>query len=219
MLIMTKMNMFGVVINRKVILKLLIYALLGYFSYLMILITIQYIPIDFNAAFLGIKQNEIKLPYYQLAFFAHVYTSIFTLLLGFFQFSSTIRIKYPKLHRSIGKFYIGIIVILAGPSGLVMGYHANGGVYSQISFCLLSILWIYFSLMAYKYARTKKWTLHKNFIYRSYALTLSAISLRLFKWIIVGTFALPPMDTYQIVSWLGWLVNLGIAELIIRFRN
>jgi len=211
--------MFGVVINRKGILKLLIYALLGYFSYLMILITIQYTPIDFNAAFLGIKQNEIKLPYYQLAFFTHVYTSIFTLLLGFFQFSSTIRIKYPKLHRSIGKFYIGIIVILAGPSGLVMGYHANGGVYSQTSFCLLSILWIYFSLMAYKYAQTKKWTLHKNFIYRSYALTLSAISLRLFKWIIVGTFALPPMDTYQIVSWLGWIVNIGIAELIIRFRK
>ncbi|RJE70718.1 hypothetical protein BGP76_10910 [Reichenbachiella sp. MSK19-1] len=211
--------MFGVVTNRKIILKILLYGLLGYFSYLMILITIQYIPIDFKAAFLGIKQNEIELPYYRLAFFIHVYSSIFTLLIGFFQFSNTIRKRYPRLHRSIGKFYIGTIVILAGPSGLVMGYHANGGIYSQISFCLLSILWIYFSLMAYKYARAKKWTLHKNFIYRSYALTLSAISLRLFKWIIVGTFALPPMDTYQIVSWLGWIVNLGIAEFIIRFRK
>lgn len=55
-------------------------------------------------------------------------------------------------------------------------------------------------------------------MYRSYALTLSAISLRLFKWIIAGTLALPPMDTYQIVAWAGWIVNWMIVELII-IRN
>lgn len=211
--------MFGVVINRERVLKTAWYAILAYFSYLMILITIQYIPLDFNAAFLNIKQDEIQRPYYQLAFFTHVYTSIFTLIIGFFQFSKTIRSKYPRLHRTIGKSYIGIILFFAGPSGLVMAYHANGGIYSQVSFYILAVLWIYFSLMAYVHARKRNCILHKNFIYRSYALTLSAISLRLFKWIIVGTFELLPMDTYQIVSWAGWVVNLGIAELLIRYRK
>ena len=51
---------------------------------------------------------------------------------------------------------------------------------------------------------------------RSYALTLSAISLRLFKFGIVTVLELPPMDTYKIVSVLGWGINLIIAELIIR---
>ena len=213
------MTLFGLVISHNRIFKFSSYFVLGYFSYLMILITIQYIPINFNAAFLALKQEEIERPYYQVAFFTHVYVSIFTLLIGFFQFSNIIRTKYPRIHRDIGKLYIGFVIFLAGPSGLVMGYHANGGTFSQISFCILSILWIYFTAKAYYYARTNQWSLHKNFIYRSYALTLSAISLRLFKWIIAGTFALPPMDTYQIVSWLGWVVNWGIAELIILYRK
>lgn len=213
------MTLFGVAIRTKKIFKLLLYSILGYFSYLMILITLQYIPIDFNAAFLALKQEEIDQPYYQVAFFTHVYVSIVTLLIGFFQFSNTLRTNYPRIHRNIGKFYIGFVVFLAGPSGLVMGYHANGGIFSQISFCILSILWMFFTIMAYYYARKNNWTLHKNFMYRSYALTLSAISLRLFKWIIVGIFSLPPMDTYQIVSWLGWIVNLGIAEIIILYTR
>ena len=213
------MTLFGIVIKLKNLFKLTWYLFLGYFGYLMVLITAQYFPLDFDVAFLKVKQDEIQLSHYQISFFTHVYTSILTLLLGFFQFSKTLRNKYPIVHRNIGKLYIGIIVLLAGPSGLVMGYHANGGIYSQISFCLLAVLWIYFSVMAYVYARKKNWTLHKNFIYRSYALTLSAISLRLFKWVIVGAFELPPMDTYKIVSWLGWIVNLVIAELLIRFKK
>lgn len=211
------MTLFGIVISQTKLFRYALYSVLGYFSYLMILITLQYIPINFDAAFLTLKQEEIQLPYYQFAFFTHVYVSIFTLLIGFFQFPNAIRIKFPRIHRNIGKLYIGFIILFAGPSGLIMGIHANGGILSQISFCILAILWIYFTTMAYIYARSNKWQLHKNFIYRSYALTLSAISLRLFKWIIVGIFELPPMDTYQIVAWLGWVVNLIIAELIIRY--
>ena len=206
----------GIVITKNFLIKFTFYALLAYFSYLMLLISLQYIPIDFHAAFLNIKEEEIKLPYYQIAFFTHVYTSIFTLIAGFVQFSKTVRSKYPVLHRKVGKFYIGTILFLAGPSGLVMGYHANGGTYSQISFCILAVLWMYFSFKAYRYAREKNWKLHREFIYRSYALTLSAVSLRLFKWVIVSTFGFPPMDTYKIVSWLGWVVNLIVAEILIR---
>jgi hypothetical protein len=56
-------------------------------------------------------------------------------------------------------------------------------------------------------------------MYRSYALTLSAISLRVFKLVIVALFHPNPMDVYVLVAWLGWVVNLGIAEfLIYRLR-
>jgi hypothetical protein len=47
---------------------------------------------------------------------------------------------------------------------------------------------------------------------RSYALTLSAVTLRLWKWGIVAVFAPPPMDTYRLVAWLGWLGNLLLVE-------
>lgn len=111
--------------------------------------------------------------------------------------------------------------MFSGPSALIMGYHANGGIYSKISFIILSILWLLFTYMSYSFAKNLNFIEHQKFAIRSFALTLSAISLRLFKYIIVFLFHPPPMDTYRIVSWLGWVFNLIIAEIIIIyiFRN
>jgi len=187
----------------------------GYFSYLMILITMQYVPIKLDVAFLNIKQEELSLRYYPIAFFTHVYTSIFVLLLGLIQFAPGIRNLFPKAHRTVGKIYVFLVLILASPSGFIIALHANGGWYSRISFVIQAVLWFVFTYQAYLYALRKKWGLHRNFMMRSFALTLSAISLRLFKWLIVGAFELPPMDTYRIVSWLGWLINLAVVEVYI----
>lgn len=186
-----------------------------YFTYLLLLITIQYIPMRFDVAFLRIKYEEIRLLHYKIAFFVHVYTSIFLVLLGWAQFLENIRRKQKDIHQLIGKIYIFLIVFLSGPSGLVMSYYANGGVIAQTSFVILSVLWMYFTYRSYAFIRKGDFINHQKFAIRSFALTLSAISLRLFKYIIVFLFHPPPMDVYRIVSWLGWGVNLIIAEIII----
>lgn len=77
-------------LNSFLILKIIIYSILIYFIYLLALITLQYIPINYKIAFLNLKQDEIKLTYYKLAFFSHVYSSIFIIILGLTQFSKTI---------------------------------------------------------------------------------------------------------------------------------
>jgi uncharacterized membrane protein len=200
-------------------LKLTCSSAFFYFAYLMIVITLQYVPIDFGAAFLAVKEEEIKLPLYQIAFFTHVYISIFVLIIGFFQFIYNLRKLFLPLHKVLGKIYIVLTLLFAAPSGLVMGYYGNGGTYSKISFCLLAILWFCFTLQAYLAVRNKQFHRHEMYMILSYALTLSAISLRLFKWLIVHTLELPPMDTYKIVVWLGWLFNLCIALLIIRHKK
>jgi hypothetical protein len=56
---------------------------------------------------------------------------------------------------------------------------------------------------------------HKNYMIRSYALTLSAITLRAWKFLIMNLFEFPPMDVYRTVAWLGWGLNLIIAEYFI----
>jgi uncharacterized membrane protein YozB (DUF420 family) len=180
------------------------------------LITFQYIPINYDVAFLNLKQEEIKLPYYKFAFFTHVYSSIIVIVLGVSQFSKTIRNHFSIIHKLNGKGYILLTLLIASPSGLIMAFHANGGLVSQISFSILSILWFIFTLIAYLSIKKGNYKKHRDFMIRSYALTLSAISLRLFKYGIVFFYELPPMDTYKIVSVLAWTINLGIAELIIR---
>ncbi len=193
--------------------SLILLVAFAYFTYLMALITWQYVPLDFNAAFLRLKSAEIRLPYYQWAFFGHVYTSIFVLLLGGVQFIGTVRRQWPRLHRKVGKVYVGLILLVAAPGGLIMGVHANGGWSAQLSFCLQAVLWLLFTWHAYTRARTGDWPAHRAFMLRSFALTLSAVTLRLWKWGIVAILAPPPMDTYRVVAWLGWLGNLLVVEI------
>lgn len=184
----------------------------AYLSYLMARITWQYVPVDFDVAFLRLKEEAISLPYYQWAFFGHVYTSLFVLLLGGAQFSAALRRRWPALHRNLGKWYVGLILLIAAPGGLIMAIHANGGWSAQLSFCLQAVLWFAFTWRAFALARKRNWTGHRAFMLRSFALTLSALTLRLWKWGIVALFAPPPMDTYRLVAWLGWLGNLAVVE-------
>ncbi len=199
--------------------KVLFYTFLVYFSYLMILITAQYVPIDFDVAFLRIKQKEIALPHYQIAFFTHVYTSIFVLLIGLLQFSRTLRNQFKKLHRNLGKTYVLLILVFAAPSGLLMGYYANGGINAQLGFIILAVIWFIFTYKALIYAKQKDFQKHRVFMHRSFALTLSAISLRLLKWVIVSVWELPPMDTTRIIAWGGWILNLILLEIYLFYKR
>jgi len=194
-----------------------LFLVYGYFCYLMLLITLQYIPVNTDVAFLRIKQDVINLPYYPWAFFIHAYCAILVLPAGFTQFSPLIRRRLPQLHRWMGWLYLLIILVLAGPSGIIIGIHANGGWSSQLGFCILGVLWLYYTAMALKHIKKGQLRKHQYFMYRSFALTLSAITLRAWKYIIVALWHPRPMDTYRLVAWLGWLGNLLIAEIIIIY--
>lgn len=178
-------------------------------------ISFQYIPLDSDVAFLRIKQDEYAIFYYPFAFFIHVFASLFVLPVGFTQFSNYIQKRHTVWHRNIGKLYIFTILFFAAPSGFILGIHANGSWSSQLAFCLLALGWFYFTWMALVKIKAKDWQAHRDFMYRSFALTLSAITLRAWKYIIVALFHPRPMDTYRIVAWLGWVLNLIIAEIII----
>jgi uncharacterized membrane protein len=185
----------------------------GFLSYLLLLISLQYVPYNTDVAFLRIKQDVIGFTYYKLAFFVHVYSSVFLLVFGLIQFF-TIK-KRTFVHRLSGRLYVGIILLLSGPSAFVMAIHANGGWIAQTSFLLLAVLWMLFTYLSLYYILKKDVVKHKKFAMRSFALTLSAMSLRLLKLGIVSVVALPPMDVYRIVSWSSWILNLIIVEIII----
>jgi uncharacterized membrane protein len=198
--------------------KIIFGCCLLFFIYLLLLISLQYVPIRYDKAFLVLKEDETQHVHYRIAFFTHVYTSWFVILFGFFQFWKTLRKRYKKLHQYFGYIYISLILCLAGPSGLVMSVHANGGWIAKTSFVLLSVLWIYFTFKAYTAIREKNFALHEKYMLRSYALTLSAVSLRLFKLIIANSLHIPPMDMYQIVAWSSWTFNLILVELFIFYN-
>ncbi|WP_426048152.1 DUF2306 domain-containing protein [Chryseobacterium sp. NFX27] len=185
----------------------------------MLKITLEYIPFNPNVSFLMIKQTEVQdRPEYLSFFYTHVYTSIFVLLSGFL---AILRKDFgiKNFHRNIGKVYIFLILILAAPSGIYMGFFANGGFFSKISFIILGSLWWLTTYKAYQSARQKRFKEHKHWMWRSFALTLSALTLRIWKVIIVYLFHPNPMDVYQIIAWLGWIPNILLIEYLIAKKH
>ena len=202
--------------SSSIILKTGLLLCLGYFFWLMLQLTFEYIPAKSDVSFLMIKQTEvISHPEYLSFFYSHVYSSILVLLTGFL---AIIRVNFNKIkiHQYAGKAYVFVILFLAAPTGIYMGFFANGGFFSKISFVILGIFWWFSTFKAYQLIRQKNYKAHQQWMWRSFALTLSAITLRLWKWIIVYFFHPSPMDVYEIVAWLGWIPNILLIELLIR---
>jgi hypothetical protein len=70
--------------------------------------------------------------------------------------------------------------------------------------------------MGWRKALQREWSTHREWMLRSYALTLSAITLRAWKYLIVFAFEPPPMDVYRLVAWLGFMPNIIFVEWWIR---
>ena len=203
--------------TRKNILNIFLLSALGFFSFLMLRIIFLYIPAKTDVAFLQLKQEYIHITEWRIAFFVHVYSSLLALLAGFTQFSKKLLKQRPKLHRALGYTYVINVLMITGPAGLLMSFYANGGISSRIAFVLLSSLWISTTALALYKAIKKDFRAHRFFMIRSFALTLSAVTLRIWKVLLANYTELPPMDRYRIIAWLGWTLNLLVAELIIFY--
>jgi hypothetical protein len=116
----------------------------------------------------------------------------------------------------MGYIYVTNVLLITGPAGMIMGFYANGGIYSRIAFVTLAVLWMVFTATALIKAKQKNFRAHRKFMIRSFALTLSALTLRAWKYAINNTVELPPMDVYRAVAWIGWVGNLIVAEWLIR---
>ncbi|CAD7805416.1 hypothetical protein CHRY9390_01363 [Chryseobacterium aquaeductus] len=211
--------MFLVKKDISTLIKILLIIGFGYFFWLMLKITLEYIPFNPNVSFLMIKQTEVtERSEYLWFFYTHVYTSIFVLLAGFL---AIIRKNFgiKNFHRNAGKIYIFLILLLAVPSGIYMGIFANGGFLSKLSFFILGCLWWFTTFKAYQLARHKKFSEHKQWMWRSFALAVSAITLRMWKVFIVYLFHPNPMDVYQIIAWLGWIPNILLIEYLIAKKH
>jgi hypothetical protein len=96
-----------------------------------------------------------------------------------------------------------------------MGLYANGGYLAQISFVLLSVLWIVSTYFGLIYILKKNLDKHVLWMFRSYALTLSAVTLRFYAYLFdVFNIAIPPVETYIILSYLSWIPNLLMVEFL-----
>lgn len=195
-------------------------AAILYASWLMVLLSLPYVSFDPYVDFLFTKQLVYKIHHWRWSFYVHVFVSTAVLVAGLGQFSRFLLQRYPKVHRVAGYVYAVTVLALSGPSGLVMGYYANGGVWARVSFVLLAVLWMGFTGAAMFQVYRKDWKKHADMMTRSYALTLSAITLRFYVYLIaLFQLEVSPRAAYTWIAWLSWTLNLLVAEYLIRRKT
>ena len=103
-----------------------------------------YFFIDRKFGLLSSKPGELLTnTYWNIAFYTHIILGGISLLIGWTQFSSKIRIKNLTLHRGIGKVYV-IAVVVSSLAGICIAFFATGGLVSSLGFIFLGI--IFFAL-------------------------------------------------------------------------
>jgi hypothetical protein len=201
---------------RKILLVLAA-LLIAAFAVLMLTKTLPYYTFEKGIHFLTTKSDETNdNPWFRLGFYVHITTSLVVLVLGLLQWLPAVASRRPRLHRWLGYGYVGGILGLAAPSGLVLARFANGGLAAQVGFTLQCVVWWLATWAAYRAARRRQWPRHVEWQVRSYAITLAALALRGESYIMFYAFHTKPIETYLTVTWLSWVGNLIVAEVLLE---
>ena len=189
-----------------------IWLLMAMLAMILFVITASYLSFKSDVNFLLVKQDIVSDPIWRPTFYIHVISGMLVILVGPFQFLKSFRTKFLNWHKLGGKIYAYSILLLAAPTGLIMAFYAEGGLWSTVAFSIMSILWFVTTLMAVIKIKQRKIEEHKMWMMRSYALSFAAVTLRL----LVPLFSLFILDNEDLITvstaWLSWMLNLLVAE-------
>ena len=162
--------------------------------------------------------------------YIHAFSGGVALIIGPFQFLNRIRTRRPALHRWMGRMYL-IGILFGGLSAFLIAPGMISGLVGEFGLMLLGILWLWTGWNAYRNIRAGNKEIHREWMIRNYALTFSAVTLRLWLGTLIGT-QIPFLETryagdfdalfvevYRVVMWLAWVPNLIVAEMIVQRRR
>ena len=155
----------------------------------------------------------------QFWYVSHIVTAVFPLVLGPFQFWKWFRNRHIKLHRLLGKLYIGGC-LLGGLTALYLAYTQpyQGSIVPVI---MLALLWLFMTTAAWLAVINKNIQAHRLFMIRSYTLTLVFVFLRLSGDLIEQFHLLSFIDSSDVrdttQEWLSWVIPVLVVEMFISW--
>ncbi len=168
----------------------------------------HYFPPDFDSDFLSGRRYTFT-PSYQAAFYTHLVISPVCLALAVASKWSAVR--YPTLHRILGRCNVALILSLLIPSGLYMARQAYGGSVAVNGFMALTASTALSALFTGYFAWKKDLKRHQQWAVRLLLLLISPLILRLFSGLMIVLQWDSPA-TYGINAWCSWLIPLLIWE-------
>lgn len=145
----------------------------------------------------------------------HILLAIVALITGPLGLIQRVHSKSLHFHRWNGRVYV-LSIILNYIPGFYVSFFATGGWLSTIGFLILNTLWIWTTLKGYVSIKKKQIIPHKHWMVRSLFLSLANLTIYISVTIIHHGVNLSYVTSYTIAVWLCWILNLCLAEIIIR---
>ena len=164
----------------------------------------------------------------QVAFYCHITFSALALGIGPLQFVTAIRRSRPRIHRWIGRVFLGSVAV-GSVAAFTMSFVSSAAFDGFFGFGTLALLWAWTAWRGYTSARAHDYANHQAWMIRCFALTYAGVTLRAWFGVLIGVqllFASGPVDSnhvldtaYAVLPFLSWLPNLVVAELLLRRRG
>ena len=111
----------------------------------------------------------------------HVICGVAALLLGPFQFSSRMRRRCTRVHRLLGRVYVGSVFIAALLAMVLADErHRSDSAHFCVATRIQAAVWMIATAAAFVTARNRQIRQHREWMVRSYAMTFTFIGTRVF---------------------------------------
>lgn len=179
--------------------------------------TTVYLSFRDDIHFLLAKPDLVHDVVWRPVFYFHIVSGMLCIASGPFQFLPGFRRNYPAFHKTLGKVYVAAILLVSAPTGLYMAFFAEGGFWSAAGFFVLSLLWWATTFKAYQAIRKGNVDTHRQFMAYSFALTFSAVTLRIWVPLLSNFLYVDHHFTVVVTAWINWIPNLLLAHLFVKF--
>ena len=151
----------------------------------------------------------------------HIVAGFFFMVSGPLQFLPAIRNRWPRFHRITGRVYI-LASVVAAVSALAMVplLPVFGTFTAKAASTFAALLFLLSIYLAYDRIRRREIRKHREWMIRSYALGLGIATFRvLLPLLMLPPLRLPFPEAWDTVVWLGFAVNLFVAEVWISMTR
>ena len=169
-------------------------------------------------------------PVYYPILVLHVGCAAIAMASGLAQIWTGVKGAPPGFHRLLGRVYVFCGVLPAGVMALALSTMGQFGPVLIASDVTLATLWLTATITGYRMMRRGQVAAHRRWMTRSYALTLSIISNRLWLPVVAAILAPHLATTFQgnetlmyyaiagLAGWIGWVLPLILTEWVIVGR-
>ena len=160
---------------------------------------------------------EARYAQHQAVALLHLVPGLLFLGLGALQLMPRVRNRHLGFHRRLGRLLVASALV-SGVFGLAaaIALPAFGGVNTQVAVLFFGVLFLFAVTRAFVAIRRKQVQVHREWMIRAYALATGVATVRVVLGPLIALSGLDMEAVFGTSFWLGWSINLLVAEVWIN---